>query len=123
MAVIGRATLTVEGDVCIMRWSNGFVGYVDAADYERVAPYGWRLKLDRCGVLWYVRAKKIPRTWPGAGDEFFLHRFIMNAEKGQIVDHINFNTLDNRRSNLRFVTAKESANHTRRRTKEATTGG
>ena len=31
-----------------------------------------------------------------------LQRFIMNPPKGKYVDHINHNTLDNRRSNLRI---------------------
>ena len=45
------------------------------------------------------------------GKKLYLHRFIMNAQKGQIVDHINRNTLDNRRSNLRFVTYSENAHN------------
>lgn len=37
-----------------------------------------------------------------------LHRFIIDAPKGQMVDHINHDTLDNRRENLRLVTHTEN---------------
>jgi len=40
---------------------------------------------------------------------FSLPRFILKAKKNQIVDHINRNTLDNRRCNLRIVNARQSA--------------
>lgn len=38
-----------------------------------------------------------------------MHRFIMNAQKGQIIDHINGNGLDNRKENLRFCTHRQNA--------------
>ena len=41
-------------------------------------------------------------------DRKYLHRIIMNAQKGQVVDHINHDTLDNRRENLRIVTHAEN---------------
>ena len=38
-----------------------------------------------------------------------LHRFITNCPKDKVVDHINHNTLDNRRCNLRICTARENS--------------
>jgi hypothetical protein len=39
---------------------------------------------------------------------FSLPRLILNAQKGQIVDHINREPFDNRRENLRIVNARQS---------------
>jgi hypothetical protein len=37
-----------------------------------------------------------------------LHRLVINAKKGQIVDHIDRDVLNNQLSNLRFSTASEN---------------
>lgn len=38
----------------------------------------------------------------------YVHRVVMGAGKGEIVDHINGNRLDNRRENLRIVSSSQN---------------
>lgn len=46
-----------------------------------------------------------------------LHREVMGAARGQIVDHVNGDGLDNRRQNLRIVTSQQN-NWNRKATKK-----
>ncbi len=50
-----------------------------------------------------VRGKKLPLR------HIILSRFIIDAKEGQIVDHINREPHDNRRRNLRIVTARQNS--------------
>ncbi len=43
-----------------------------------------------------------------------LHRLVINCPQDLVVDHINRDKLDNRRSNLRCVSQKENMNNTER---------
>lgn len=49
-----------------------------------------------------------------------MHRLIMKAPEGVLVDHQNLNTLDNRLANLRLATREQNM-HNRRKTRRDTT--
>lgn len=84
--------------------------FVDREDYYRVAPYAWVLSPSR---RTFYAATRIKRP-DGTTLTISMHRMLMNAQPGEIIDHINHNGLDNRRSvNLRRVTAQQNS-HNRR---------
>lgn len=63
---------------------------------------------------WWLDPKDAPRRVKGTrrkGDptNVALHRVVMGATEGQLVDHINGNPLDNRRCNLRFASAGQNS--------------
>lgn len=75
---------------------KGFV-LIDDSDYELVKDYSWHIH--RSSNRDYARA------WINGRREY-MHRLICPAE---LVDHINNNGLDNRRSNLRSASKSLNA--------------
>ena len=87
--------------------TQGRVAIVDDEDYERVSKYKWyamnsglkRRRVER----WYAEGSV-------NGTYTKLHRFIMGLAKSQKlnVDHINNDSLDCRKENLRLVTRQQN---------------
>jgi hypothetical protein len=60
-----------------------------------------------CEHSWYLHDCGYARTCIN-GAQKYMHRLIMDAKKGQEIDHINRDRLDNRKANLRFCTRFEN---------------
>lgn len=88
--------------------TQGEKAIIDDSDIGLVKKFKWRLVV--------CRGKKYARTSRGRRGqvrEIYMHRLLMQARPGQVVDHLNKNGLDNRRANLQLTT--QSVNLHRKR--------
>jgi hypothetical protein len=85
-------------NVKLVPLTHGFYAYVDAADFERVNQWHWRM---HGGYAARIESGKV----------IYMHREIMKPPKGMVVDHVNGNGFDNTRANLRNVTRRQNAHN------------
>ena len=82
---------------------KGLYAIVDDDDYDWLSQYSWITS-----SIGYA-SRYTRKTADKKGKNIFMHREIMKCDdKTKIVDHINHNTLDNRKSNLRICTASQN---------------
>jgi hypothetical protein len=81
--------------------SRGLVAVVDAEDYLRLSQYKWHATTNNYAAAWIVV--------DGVRQKVLLHRFILSAGKGLWVDHINHDTLNCTKSNLRLARPQENS--------------
>lgn len=84
--------------------TQGYKTIIDDEDFELVSQYRWYAHKDKRTV--YARTTSSKSLGPRYS--ITMHRFIMNAELGQHVDHKNGYGLDNQKHNLRLCTPKEN---------------
>lgn len=97
--IYDRNEILVNEDFCEMKLLDrkmNFVGVTvfDKCILEEVRRRKWCLR-DKYG---YVRSS----------GQLYLHHLALSKRKDFVVDHINGNTLDNRRINLRYLTSAEN---------------
>lgn len=96
----------LKKDYCIIKIFSKVYGVkevlINIEDYEKVKNYSWAITKKQKDKTFYVRTVRNYKN-------ILLHRFIINAQKNEYIDHINHDGLDNRRCNLRIVTSNENS--------------
>lgn len=87
--------------VCEVQLAGGLVALIDADDRAIVALYNWHFNAELGYAYGNVRFEGRKKVIP-------LHRYLMRPPPDLEVDHINGDRLDNRRKNLRLLTADEN---------------
>jgi hypothetical protein len=95
---------------------EGIYTIVDEDVFYRLSHYKWHLKGCKANKFYAIADVKIG---PGRTRVVSLHREIMNNPKGFIVDHLNNNSLDNRKDNLRPATRSQNRQNAPKRKKNA----
>lgn len=98
--------IVIKGDIAEIELTRGMVAIIDTADVPLVQ-----------GRSWFATGIK---THPYAatredGRPVTLHRFLMSPPEGMHVDHVNGDSLDNRRGNLRLATPMENGRNQRKK--------
>jgi len=93
--------------------TQGQVAIVDDDDFERLSMYKWCAR-------WEQNTKSYYAATNTKGVFIYMARFIMDTPKGLICDHINHDTLDNRKENLRNVTTSVNQQNRRNKSKNST---
>ena len=95
-----------ESEMIEIPLTQGQVALIDDEDYKLVSQYKWHARWDKHTKSYYAATNVKKET--GGHTLLQMHRLIMNAKKGEQVDHINHNTIDNRKANLRLCSCSEN---------------
>jgi hypothetical protein len=92
-----------------IRLTRGLVALVDDEDAERVSTHKWHA-LGQSHAFYAAHSIRTGKERRMA----YMSREIMNCPRQLQVDHINGNTLDNRRGNLRICTPMQNSHNSRK---------
>lgn len=89
-----------------IKLTQGQFALVDSEDFNKLSQYKWWADYNTHTKSYYAKGYIGIRN----GKQIIkrMHRVIMNAPNKLQVDHINHNTLDNRKQNLRLCTNAEN---------------
>ena len=102
--------IRVEGNIAYVPLTRGYEAIIDAADVSLVDGYNWsaNLRFFRGGSIRTVYAYRQQRLG-GRKIMILLHRHLLGAPSGILVDHKDGCGLNNRRRNLRQANGSQNA--------------
>lgn len=93
--------------VCNITTTDGIVStYISIDDYDAARNYTWRVSKKR--QKYYVVSGSFKK-----GTQLYLHNMVAGKVDGLEVDHIDGNSLNNRRENLRMVSRQDNIDNQR----------
>lgn len=94
----------------------GYTVLIDDEDYDKIMPYTWYINQKSLRVSRLVYFQRTYRDKNKKKCTIVLSRVILGLQlyDGKICDHINGNTLDNRKENLRICSKKENQRNCRK---------
>ncbi len=84
--------------------TQGKKALVDDEDFEYLNQWNWYAYKDTKTKFYARRTFNFSINGKNTGRTILMHSLICKPSKGKMVDHINHDTLDNRRENLREAT-------------------
>ena len=108
-----REPIIVDNGMVFILLTMGLYTLIDYADLPLVADYDWQAMERYDGNGWYAVSQS---------GRLRMHRVILGARRGQLVDHRDGNGLHNRRSNLRIGTKAQNAQNRLTAARELPTG-
>lgn len=121
--------IEICGTDALIHLTRGHVAAIDAADldyrfsyscgesirHEVVGGIAWRSHVDKTGNAYAITTRFAGKDGCRGFTRLWLHKVLVGAGVGQMVDHKDGNTLNDRRTNLRHCTAKQNARNARSR--------
>jgi len=87
---------------------------IDDEDFEKYSKIRWRARNNHGSNMFYI-ASYVYVEGTKKRKNIELGRYLLDAQKGEIIDHINRDTLDNRKCNLRICSTAENNRNTIKR--------
>lgn len=123
MAMEGHKMTSPEEEYRTIPLTRGQFAIVDSDDYEMLSSHKWRADWDETLQSFYALRSKT-RGIAGQPRQVTvrMHRVVMGLQHGdrRHVDHVNHNTLDNRKANLRVVSCAQNQHNNRIRRDNST---